>query len=196
MLSTPLLTAQDFDAERGIEEQFDYFLDKSNSYQKYKVIPRTDLAAFKGVVLDSLSTERQNLAEAQARIDEQAANVDELEAQTGDLQGEIDRLNGVQDSISFLGFSMSKSAYQTVVWSIIGGLLALLALFVFLFWRRNLETQQARESQTSVQLQFDEHKRTALKREQEIMRRLQDEINRAKKNQEQGRAGSNADRNN
>ncbi len=67
------------------------------------------------------------------------------------------------------------------MWSIIGGLLALLLLFIYKFKNSNSITREANHNLAEIEEEFDDHRRTALEREQKVRRQLQDEINKQKK---------------
>ena len=77
---------------------------------------------------------------------------------------------------------MSKTSYNILLWSIIGGLLAFLLFFIYKFKNSNAVTKQAKLSLAETEEEFEEHRKRALEREQKVMRRLQDEINKQKAN--------------
>ncbi|GAL80099.1 hypothetical protein JCM19274_3669 [Algibacter lectus] len=79
------------------------------------------------------------------------------------------------------GLQMSKSSYNVLMWSIIGGLLAFLLFFIYKFNNSNAITRAAKKSLAETEEEFEEHRKTALEREQKVRRQLQDEINKQKK---------------
>ena len=86
-----------------------------------------------------------------------------------------------KDSMSLLGMLVSKITYNIILWTIIGGLLLLFLLFVYKFRRSNTLTQEAKTALSEVEVEYEDHRRRALEREQRISRQLQDEINKYKK---------------
>ncbi len=59
-------------------------------------------------------------------------------------------------------------------------LAALLALFIFKFNQSNIITKQVKVRLQETEDEFDAHRKRALEREQKVMRKLQDEINKRK----------------
>jgi len=100
-----------------------------------------------------------------------------LEETTNNLAGVTEE----KDSMSFLGMLVSKGTYNTILWTIITGLLGLLLFFIYKFRRSNILTQEAKTSLSEVEDEYEDHRRRALEREQKISRQLQDEINKYKK---------------
>ena len=100
-----------------------------------------------------------------------------LEDTTKNLAGVTEE----KDSMSFLGILVSKGTYNTILWTVIAGLLGLLLFFIYKFRRSNILTQDAKTALTEVEEEYEDHRRRALEREQRISRQLQDEINKYKK---------------
>jgi F0F1-type ATP synthase membrane subunit a len=82
--------------------------------------------------------------------------------------------------MSLLGLQMSKTSYNVLMWAIIAGLLALLLFFIFKFKNSNSVTRNVKNALEEIEEEFDEHRKTALDREQKVRRQLQDEINKHK----------------
>ena len=52
--------------------------------------------------------------------------------------------------------------------------------FIYKFRNSNAVTRAAKKSLEETELEFEEHRRTALEREQKVRRQLQDELNKNK----------------
>jgi len=75
---------------------------------------------------------------------------------------------------------MTKSAYNSLLWSLIIGLILLLVLFIFKFKNSNTITKQANLLLVETEEEFDTFRARSLEREQKVRRELQDEINKHK----------------
>ena len=64
-----------------------------------------------------------------------------------------------------------------MVWSIVILLLIALLVFIFQFKNGKVVASQAKTDLSKLQDEFEEFRKKALKREQEMMRKLQDELN-------------------
>lgn len=169
----------------SINDQFEYIITKSSNWnderrQSYEVIKRNWVLKLKGNVLDSLKAVHKNLNDTKATVTKQSQDIEKLKADLSTTQGTLDQTNTEKDSMSLFGIQMSKGGYNTLMWSIIGGLFALLLIFIYRFKSSNSITKQAKTTLAETEEQFEEHRRVALEREQKVRRQLQDEINKHK----------------
>lgn len=163
-----------------LDNQFEYVIQKSNNYQDYKVVKKTWLYALKAHTLDSLKAVHTNLSETQINVEQQASEIASLKSNLSATQNTLDLTNKEKDSMQFLGLQLSKQTYNTFIWSIIGGLLVFLLFFIYKFRNSNSVTKEAKRMLAEIEEEFEEHRQTALKREQKVRRQLQDEINKQK----------------
>ena len=161
----------------SIDNQFEYVIRKSNKYQEYKVVKKTWLYTLKAHTLDSLKAVHKNLAETQAVVKNQAKEISDLKTNLSNTQTDLDQTNSEKDNMALFGLQMSKTNYNVLMWSIIGGLFALLLFFIYKFKNSNDITREANKNLAEIEEEFDEHRRTALEREQKVRRQLQDELN-------------------
>lgn len=75
---------------------------------------------------------------------------------------------------------MSKAAYNSLVWSIIAGLIAGLVFFIVLFKRSHIITTNTRKDLEATQKEFEEHRTRARLREEKIVREYHYELNKYK----------------
>lgn len=165
-----------------IDNQFEYVIRKSNNYQDYKVVKKNWLYSLKAHTLDSLKAVHKNLTDTQAIVDNQAKEISSLKTSLTNTQGTLDQTNIEKDSMSLFGMQMSKSGYNVLLWSIIGGLFALLLLFIYKYKNSNSITRNVNKSLSEIEEEFEEHRKVALDREQKVRRQLQDELNKQKPN--------------
>lgn len=163
-----------------IDNQFEYVIRKSNNYQEYKVVKKNWLYALKAHTMDSLKAVHKQLADTKQVVKNQGSEISVLKTNLADTQSTLEATNLEKDSMSLFGMQMSKTGYNALMWSIIGGLAALLLFFVFKFKNSNAVTRNAKRQLAETEEEFEEHRKRALEREQKVMRRLQDEINKQK----------------
>ena len=170
-----------------VDEQFEYVIQKSNRYRDergrvYKVVRREWLNTLKSHTLDSIKAIQNNLDTANNTISTQQQEITQLKSDLSSTQGTLDATNKEKDSMALFGMQMSKGGYNTLMWSVIGALLALLILFIYKFRNSNAVTKAAKRSLEETEQEFEEHRRVALEREQKVRRQLQDELNKQKGN--------------
>lgn len=162
-------------------ENLKTIVEKSNNYQEFKVIKKVEInSAIREVFseFDLLTSEITNLKDS---IQSQDKEIQALKKEVAGLNTELSNLQDQKDEIQFLGMALSKSAYNLLVWSIIGVLVVLLLIFIFKFNRSNLLTREARQNLKNLDADYENYKRIALEKQQKLGRQLQDEKNKNQK---------------
>ncbi|MBT8304424.1 MAG: tRNA (guanine-N1)-methyltransferase [Bacteroidia bacterium] len=163
-----------------IDNQFEFVIRRSNNYQEYKVVKKNWLYSLKAHTLDSLKAVHGQLANTEQIVANQAKEIDVLKTNLAETQNTLTATNEEKDSMALFGIQMSKTGYNLLMWSIIAGLLATLLFFIFKFNNSNAVTRNAKKQLAETEEEFEAHRKRALEREQKVMRRLQDEINKQK----------------
>ena len=160
-----------------IEQQFDYIITKSTKFKEFQLIRKVSILKVKAHTLDSLKTVKKDLVTANKSISQIKGKIGQLQSEVITLKDEIETISTAVDNISFLGTPLSKSAYNSVVWSIIVVLLLALIVFIAQFKKSNMVTKRTNNDLSKIEIEFESFKKKAMKKEQEVMRKLQDEIN-------------------
>ncbi len=168
-----------------IDSQFEYVFRKSGNFkgtngQPYEAVKQAWLLKLKANVLDSLKTTYKDLANFEVTVANQVKEIDDLKAKLGNTQTTLDQTNEEKNNMALLGMQTSKTNYNVIMWSIIAALTAFLLFFIYKFKNSNSLTKEAKHKLEEVETEFEEHRRTALEREQKVRRQLQDEINKNK----------------
>jgi len=169
-----------------IESQFEYLYKKSPKWtdprtgQQYRTIKINNLFLFRNNVYDSLKQASQKFAISQSTIDVQKSRIDSLKVQLGTTSDSLTAVTKEKDSIKLFGMQLSKTGYNSILWTIIAALTALLAFFISKFKRSNAITIEANKNKAEIEKEYDEHKQRSLEREQLLRRELQDELNKQK----------------
>lgn len=177
---------QDLSLDKGsIDSQFEFVYKKSGNYRadgkKYEVVRTISLDKLRQNVLDSLKGLETNAVQLKTTISGHESTISSLNKKLDETTNNLTGVTEEKDSMSFLGILVSKVTYNTILWSIIAGLLGLMLFFMYKFRRSNILTQEAKTSLSEVEEEYVDHRRRALEREQKISRQLQDEINKYKK---------------
>ena len=168
-----------------ISSQFEYLTSKSGNYNangiRYEVVKLTFIEKLRQNVLDSLNVYTKKAAELNATITESEVTINSLNKKLDETSNNLMKVNEEKDSISFLGIMIAKGTYAFMLWTIITGLLLLLIFFIYKFRQSNILTQEAKTGLSDLELEYEDHRRRSLEREQKISRQLQDELNKHKK---------------
>ncbi len=164
-----------------IKEQMDDAFDKSNSYQEYKVIKKTQLASLKKNILDSVSVLETRISVQENELGNQKSTIDSLVQNLKNTQQNLSHSQEKQDGIEFLGILTSKTTYNVIMWSIIVLLLLAGGFLFYRFVNSSKITNAAELKLAEIEIELEDARRNSLEREQKLRRKLQDEINRNRK---------------
>ncbi|GAB7089389.1 hypothetical protein JCM15579A_34930 [Marinifilum fragile] len=149
---------------------------KSSNWQGHEVIKVEMLSKYQSNVQDSLNQLKSFLKKSETKVDNQGREIDNLNTEIQNLKKELDETIRMKDSMKFLGMELSKSTYNTLMWVLILGSLAVAGVCFMMFKRSNVVTVETKQTLDEVREEFDTHRKNALVREQKLARRLQDEV--------------------
>jgi len=165
----------------SVKNQFEYIVDESNNYQDYKVVKATWLLKLKSNVIDSIMASKKKLLDNSNTMNSQKKLIDSLNIKLAETETVIADLKAEKESISLFGIQFEKTTFKTLFFSIVVGLIGALLFFITKFKQSNTITTQSKLALKQAEEEFAIYKEKALEREQKAMRRLQDELNKNKK---------------
>ena len=166
--------------DNSIEAQFVEVIDKSNNYQKYKVIKRTKLAGLRKNILDSIELLENSIEQKDATIASQNNSITTLEANLSNTQNNLASSIEKEGTISLFGITTKKGTYNFLLFSTIGILILGLLFFIIKFKNSNIITKQTNHKLSEIEQEFDSYRQKKLEEQQILRRKLQDEINKKK----------------
>jgi preprotein translocase subunit SecF len=167
-------------SENSLEKQFDDVYNSSNNFQEYKVVKRTDLNSLKKSTLDSIAVYKNALVQMQSELESQQIELGLIQTNLKETNEKLTKTEQRENEISFLGIQTSKTAYNSIVWTIILGLTIILFFFMYQFKNCNVVTRDTKRKLDELEKEFELHRQRALEREQQLNRKLLDEINKHK----------------
>jgi hypothetical protein len=169
--------------DRGsIESRFDYVIHEANTFEDSKIIKGWWLSHLKIAVLDSMKALHTEIIETNKILSAKKAEIDSLNSGLLSVNNQLSTVNTEKNSIKFVGMSMSKSSYNSLMWSILIGLAFLLLIFIALYKRSQVVTTQTKTDLDELKIEFDAFRKKALEREEKIVRKYHDELSRYKGN--------------
>lgn len=182
--------AKEVKASDQLQTQFKSLKDDANSYREgskeYKVVSVNSLDAFWNSVEKNIkatetkldkarSSSREELDQAQAKIDEQQAQIEALKKDNALKDEEVKK----SDSISVFGILyIPKQVFVIMMFSVIGLLLVIAAVFYYQYKNSKVVTDQKRRAYDEIDAELQEVKKSAREKELKLKRDLQTEMNR------------------
>jgi cytochrome c-type biogenesis protein CcmH/NrfF len=175
------LSAQEATSQNTLEDQFTNVIDKSNSYQEFKVIEKYKINRLKKSVLDSVASLEATIDTLSSEIGAQKQEISSLNQTLRSTNNDLVASKEKENGIYLFGILLQKTTYNLILWAIIAILLLLTGVFVMKFRSSNSVTRDAKLKLEETEAEFDNHRQRALEREQQLRRKLQDELNKQKK---------------
>lgn len=167
--------------DNSIEYQFTKVIDKSNSYKEFKVIKKAKLKVLRKNILDSIALLENTIDTTQEAIEKLQSQINTLTQNLGTTKKNLSESIEKENGLDFLGIRTNKTTYNIVLWSIVFGLISLLALIFVKHKRNQTITKETILKLDEVETEFDAHRKKTLTNEQLLRRKLQDEINKNRK---------------
>lgn len=161
----------------SLNVKFREMIESTETFNQYKVIPRTRIDAFWSEVLDSLKEDSQTIDELMLQVETQEDSIQSLSSSKKAIQASLDESLMLNDSISFVGLTLTKSVYHLIVWGIILILALAAALVYFMYLKSNRVTSRSKKELETLQLTFEEHKNQSREKQVKLKRELQTAIN-------------------
>jgi hypothetical protein len=161
-----------------ISSQFDYLQSISNNYQDYKVVKNAHLTQLKSNVTDSIRVFQNEIRSQKEAIKSQQDDLEQLQALVETIKTELKAAEDARDSFSFMGIDIQKSAYSSILWSLIAAMALALLYFLYQYFQSHKIVLKARKDLEDTIEEFEQHRRNTLERERKLKRELVDALNR------------------
>lgn len=163
-----------------VEEQFNYIFKVSRSYQYFKVVNKDRLLKLQNNVLDTLTTQKNELNTLRNKLNSLEKDVRNLKNSNQSLTTQLNTIDKQNNSINFLGMAVSTTIYNVIVWGLILILLAGMGYFIYKFLNNTASTKEAIANLEIVEKEFEMHRKKSLEREQKLRRKVHDLENNGK----------------
>jgi hypothetical protein len=165
-----------FENQGDLNSQFDYLLKKSTSYNNYKIVLKDTYLRIQKNVQDSVFNYKDQTFLLKKEVKQLQTSTTLLQEQAEQLQKKLDASEAEKNSITIMGMRMQKSLYNLTLIASLLVLFSATLFFIYKYRNSNRLTQAANKSLSETQLEFSSYQKNALKRQQELNRKLQDEI--------------------
>lgn len=120
-----------------IVEQIKYLEKHTRIYEGYRAIREDMYQKINGNFIDTLQAEKSRVAALESLTSNLNGKTDSLNALLITTRAKLQEITNTKNNIRVLGLEIKKGAYNTIMWTIVGGLVFVLALG-FLVFKRNL----------------------------------------------------------
>ena len=144
-----------------LKEQLNYLDAKTRIYENYRAIREDMFQKIKKNVTDSLFEAKGNIARLNSMTSTLNLNIDSLEASLQTTNTNLEEITRTKNSIKIIGINVNKITYNTVVWTIIAGLISILILGLLVFNRNRLVTLNTKKELKDLKDEFEAYRKTS-----------------------------------
>ncbi|MEM7108850.1 MAG: hypothetical protein AAF519_11540 [Bacteroidota bacterium] len=161
-----------------LNEQFSQLKDDAETFKIYKVIKQSELNTFWSVVSDSVVQLKNQVQDANTKIELHSAKISNQGQVIQEKDVEIASLQHDTTHISVLGIDLFKEAYIAISFSIIGMLIIGLIFLFSRFKNSQIVAKQKVGEWKRLSEEYEELKKDSLEKQMKLRRELQTHINR------------------
>lgn len=169
-----------FSQDNSLENQFDEVLKKSNNYQEYKVVKKTDLNTLKSNTLSTVSQLESTIESSTQEINSQKSTITNLNKELESTKNNLEISKDKEKNIEVFGFKTTKGTYNTGMFSFIGLLLFTIIVLFIKYNNSNRVTKSTKIKLSETEDELESFRHRTIEKEQQLRRKLQDEINKNK----------------
>jgi hypothetical protein len=163
-----------------MKEQYDYLEERTRIYNNFRAIREDMFQRIKSNSDDSLSAEKNNVLQLEGQLQAQSSLIDSLQSELQSTNGKLDQAIKNRDSLKFLGISMHKAIYNTLVWIIIAAL-ALLVGILFLSTKKLLSTARiSKKNLEETKEEFEAYRKQSRERNEQLVVKHHNEMKKMK----------------
>jgi hypothetical protein len=121
----------------SIRGQIDYLVDHTRIYENYRAIREDMFRKINNNILDTILADNVRITELRKLTSELNVKTDSLSALLETTRTDLRTATDTKNRIRVLGLDLKKGTYNSVMWTLLGGITFLLVIG-FLIFRRNL----------------------------------------------------------
>jgi hypothetical protein len=144
-----------------IKEQLTYIEGHTRIYENYRAIREDIFQKLVVNVNDSISQSARSIAELKILTTVLKNNIDSVTVASETINTKLDDLARTKNSIRFLGIEVDKLVYNSIMWTIVAGLIVLLVIGLLLFKRNLMIIINTKKELKAFIAEFEAYRKTS-----------------------------------
>jgi hypothetical protein len=148
-------------SKNKLKEQLDYIQVRAKLFNDYRAIREDMFQKLIGNINDTLSVAKSNISGLLIIKSNLTHSVDSLTTELDSTKSSLEEMTLTKNSMRVFGLDVNKVIYNIILWTIIAGLIAILAIG-FLVFKLNLSvTASARKELKELKEEFEAYRKSA-----------------------------------
>jgi len=147
--------------KNSLKEQMNYLEEKTRIYENYRAIREDMFQQIKTNISDTISTVYRKITGLNITVSLLNNTIDSLRVSLEKTKASLEESIRTKNSISVLGMEVNKTIYNSVIWTVLAGLLALFVVG-FLIFKHNLSvTHNTKNEYSELKNEFENYRKTS-----------------------------------
>ena len=146
--------------KNSMKEQLNYIEEKTRIYENYRAIREDMFQKLKGNISDTLYSANNKIAVLKNTTSALNSTIDSLKTLYATTNASLEDVTRSKNSIKVLGIEVNKQSYNTVMWTIVAGLIAVLVLGFLVFKRNMAITHNTKKELLDLKNEFEAYRKT------------------------------------
>ena len=144
-----------------LNDQLKYLQDKTRIYENYRAIREDMFQVIKKNAIDSLSASKIKVAGLSSLRNRLNKTIDSLNVALDSTKIQLNEMTTSKNSIRLLGIEVNKITYNSIMWILVAGLIALLVMGFLAFKRNVLVTSNTRNELKDLKDEFEAYRKSS-----------------------------------
>jgi len=146
--------------KNSLKDQLNYIEEKTRIYENYRAIREDMFQKLKGNISDTLFSATNKIAALKNTTSGLNSKIDSLKTLYSTTNTELENVTRSKNSIKVMGIEVNKQSYNTFMWTIVAGLIAVLALGFLVFKRNMAITHNTKKELLDLKNEFEAYRKT------------------------------------
>jgi DNA repair exonuclease SbcCD ATPase subunit len=143
-----------------LKDQLNYIEERTKIYEAYRAIREDMFQKIKGNVSDTLSAAKNKIEGLNKMTSKLNHTIDSLNTTLVSTKKRLEEITQTKNSISVLGLEINKLTYNKVMWTILAGLVCLLAIGFLVLKKNLLVTINIKKEIRELKDEFEAYRKT------------------------------------
>lgn len=166
--------------DAGIKEQLNFVEEEASKWQNYVMITDVWFRQLKKNVSDTLDLKNQNIAELRQTVASRDSVIGQLNSELEKTKTRLETSEREKNAFQFLGLSMAKPVFISLVLFVFFALLIATGAALFLFQRSNHAANRTKKDLEKMKEEFEDYRQRARQKYENLVVQHHKEIQKLK----------------
>jgi hypothetical protein len=144
-----------------LQEQLNFIEERTRIYENYRAIREDMFQKIKSNCIDSLSAGKSKITGLNNTITGLKLTGDSLNTSLETTKTSLAEITRTKNSIKVIGLTINKVTYNSIMWTIVAGLVFILAVGFLVFKRNRFVTLRTKKDLEELKVEFENYRQTS-----------------------------------